>query len=85
MRQSKTARLVSPATLLRQEVTRLAETCHVPQEDIVLPSKWQCHGDLAVLPPGAFTESCWHGHTNALWHAVAKALKVSTWISTQRK
>eukprot|EP00117_Sycon_ciliatum_P017462 scpid87707/ scgid16447/ tRNA wybutosine-synthesizing protein 2 homolog; Alpha-amino-alpha-carboxypropyl transferase TYW2 len=84
LRPSRASLLVSPSLALCRDVLELARQCAISAEHVAIPQKWQCHADLAVLPPGSFTEECWKAHTQRLWLVVAKALKVNRLVRQGR-
>eukprot|EP00040_Diaphanoeca_grandis_P028073 m.161211 g.161211 ORF g.161211 m.161211 type:complete len:456 (+) comp31219_c0_seq2:252-1619(+) len=42
-----------------------------------VPTKWELHGDLVLLPDTAFISTEWHAHAEQLWICVKKALRVT--------
>ncbi|XP_064603269.1 tRNA wybutosine-synthesizing protein 2 homolog [Liolophura sinensis] len=74
---SKTSLLKQPHGILVENIRTLMEKSNIvltPDMLKTIPKHWQIHGDLILLPSGAFPESKWPDTGSQLWNIVAKAL-----------
>ncbi|CAG5116343.1 unnamed protein product [Candidula unifasciata] len=65
----------NPAVRLRDEIGQLLKLYGISEELLnEVPSKWEKHGDLVIIPTHSFSSSKWAAIGDQLWEVVAKCL-----------